>query len=357
MKRAKTLLFLAGLLILATVAYVVTSSLNKKENEPDETESTEITVTDYDTSAVSNVTYSISDSDSNVSIDCGKDGYSYASDPAFPLDQSKASLLVSSALSITASGEIKNPDALDEYGLTEPKKHIEITLNSGEKKTVSIGDYNKYSDFYYAAISGSDSVYYVSEDYVDLFNLSLNELIVNDVNDEPDDGIDAVTSIVIETEGKTVKYVFVPEVPEEYEDETVVKEAIPAHWVRYDNEELVSAEADDEAKKAYGQIFSLKTDWIEYNVTDWGKRSEYGLNPPVITATVNYTEKVTVAGGESSTSIETTVEKSASVHIGNVQQTEDTEGAADRYFRVGNGKIVYSVSEDDIDMLIIGAEE
>lgn len=66
-----------------------------------------------------------------------------------------------------------------EYGLDAPYCSVSITVN-GNEKTYLFGSYSDYYSGYYCMLEGTDTVYMVDEDYVNRFDLTLEDLLGSD---------------------------------------------------------------------------------------------------------------------------------------------------------------------------------
>ncbi len=367
MKSLKKLIVPLALLVVALVAFLIARGIakNDEKNYPPETEAadTKISLIEFSADLVSRVSY-VSDL-GEVSVDKDGEKYSLTSDNGFPLDQTKAETLVSDALGLSASGKISPTGTDDEYGLENPAKKVVITLKNGGKTTVEIGDYNPYSDIWYARIDGGGGIYLLSTDVTEDFELSLDDLIAHEKFTVPPSGRTSVKTVTLDfTSSDGTVFTYVPAVPEVTDDDgNVTSEAVPDGFTikTGEGETLSGDEATEKGNAVYAELTGIDlTSWYAYNVTDAGELSKYGLSDdaPFCRATIVYTETVTVAADDSSSSVTREVEKSTGLLIGSVvtenagEDDPETEGEADRFVRIAGGKIVYAVPESELEAIL-----
>lgn len=106
------------------------------------------------------------------------DGWSYADDEAFPLDQSVPENMTSVLSGLTASRVLDEPGELADYGLDEPALTVTATDADGTAYTFAVGDQNQVSQEYYLLYNGDESkVYMVDSSLGDAFSLGLHDMV------------------------------------------------------------------------------------------------------------------------------------------------------------------------------------
>ncbi|MGN8895391.1 DUF4340 domain-containing protein [Flavonifractor sp. HCP28S3_F3] len=125
----------------------------------------------------------------------GEDGWTYADDTAFPLDQTVPEDMTSALSSASASRQIDTPESLEDYGLDEPVLTITALDEDGTEYTYAFGDVNELTGEYYLLCNGDeDTVYLVGSELHDAFNLDLYDMV--EMEDLPEFG--SVTALSVE---------------------------------------------------------------------------------------------------------------------------------------------------------------
>ncbi|MBO4413507.1 MAG: DUF4340 domain-containing protein, partial [Clostridia bacterium] len=309
MKSLKKLIIPAVILVAAIAVLLIAKGIAKREeqNTPEDTGASEpISLVEFSSDIVSRVSY-VSEK-GEVSVDKDGDSYYLTSDRAFPLDQTVGASLVSDALGLKAKGSISPTGTTEEYGLENPSKSVVITLKNGGKTTVAIGDFNPYSDVWYARIDGGGAIYLLETDITECFEMSLDDMIKNETFTAPPSGLSSVGTVTLEYEDRTVVYTRVPGTDAVTdEDGNVIEEAVPDGFTKQvgDGEPDASEEASAEGSGVYGEMTGIKLDrWYAYGV-EGEALAEYGLDPENLfcRATIAYTEQVTTSSGESSSTV------------------------------------------------------
>ena len=275
---------------------------------------------------------------------------------AFPVNQTTLDSAASAIEKVEADRVLKKVDDLTEYGLDSPSNTVTVDTSDGTTK-FNIGDENTSTNQYYISKDDDDStVYVVAADTVTPFMKSLYDYA---------QGEDFPT-----IDSSTVKKVQVSEDKDSY---VLEENSDGATW---DVSSDGSSDKETADTTAAGNVTSglgnfAYDQFVNYNAEDL---SQYGLDKPYATITVDYQEEVkddstdsTKSGENDSTASEsdsesgdsadtdsnsedadsktTTVDKQLVIYVG------DEAGDGSRYVTVDN-KQIYTMSTDTLSAVI-----
>ena len=275
---------------------------------------------------------------------------------AFPVNQTTLDSAASAIEKVEADRVLKKVDDLTEYGLDSPSNTVTVDTSDGTTK-FNIGDENTSTNQYYISKDDDDStVYVVAADTVTPFMKSLYDYA---------QGEDFPT-----IDSSTVKKVQVSEDKDSY---VLEENSDGATW---DVSSDGSSDKETADTTAAGNVTSglgnfAYDQFVNYNAEDL---SQYGLDKPYATITVDYQEEVkdastdsTESGENDSTASEsdsesndttdtdsssedadsktTTVDKQLVIYVG------DEAGDGSRYVTVDN-KQIYTMSTDTLSAVI-----
>lgn len=134
----------------------------------------------------------------SLTLENGEEGWSWADDAGFPLDQTAPETMTAALSSLTASRQLDSPEALADYGLDEPALTITAVDQDGTEYTYAFGDANEMTGEYYLLYNGEeDTVYLVGSDLHDAFDRDLYDMV--EMEALPDFG--TVTALAVEQSG------------------------------------------------------------------------------------------------------------------------------------------------------------
>ena len=291
-----------------------------------------------------------------VTFEKKDDSWVKKDETAFPVNQTTLDSAASALEKVEADRVLENVDDLTEYGLDSPSNSVTVTTDDGTTK-FNIGDENTSTNQYYISKDDDDStVYVVAADTVSPFMNSLYDYA---------QGEDFPT-----IDSSTVKKVQVSQ----DEDSYILEEnSDGATWdVSGDgNSDKESADTTAAGNVTSGLGNFAFDQFVNYNAEDL---SQYGLDKPYATITVDYQEKVknnstdsTESGENDSTASESDSESGASADTDSSSEDADSKtttvdkqlviyvgdeaGDGSRYVTVDN-KQIYTMSTDTLSAVI-----
>jgi hypothetical protein len=316
MKRSKKLYILLGVLVVVCIATLIVSRIEVKKEE---IKNSDQIILELPTESVQTLSWTYEDTDLSFHKD---ETWLYDGDEAFPVDETKIEALLEQFQSFGASFVIENVEDYDQYGLKSPLCTIDLTADDTDYE-ITLGSYSTMDSERYVSI-GDGNVYLVSNDPLDVFDVELNDLI-------EDDTVPTFTTIneVVFSGEDEFSFDYSEDGGNSYRDDDVYFTTLSG----------TSQPLDTTRVTTYmRKIKNLDlTDFVTYNVTD-EELTEFGLDTPTLTVTVNYTDSDDAA-------------QSFVLNIGCDPETgEDEEPVG--YVRVGESQIVYEISSDDYAALI-----
>lgn len=325
-KRSFGLTVLLSLLVIVIVFYFVISNAVKKGGNGDNSAPAGDGIyIDRQPSEVEKVTYRTGGSEFTVRRDVSS--YVLDEDPEFPLDTTTVAYILNAATRLTYVRRI-NPEGNDltEYGLTDPQAVIDIVYDDSARLTLTVGNYNAYSDAFYCT-TGDGFVYLMGGEFCEAFVYKYSDLILHDRIETPQYGFSSVTKIEITGNEKSVVY----ELTDEEND----------IWKKNGEE----GDFSYEAMEIYNELYKLTVDeWIAYNVETEDEFDVYGLKKPDIRVVFTHIE-IEEIEIEGSSTVTKEHERQTAFLIG-PPTGESGETDVKRYFAFGGGSIVYVLHEE-----------
>lgn len=301
MKKNRNLILLLAIFLVLVGIYFGLKSWNENKDQREAEKAEEETIYVLEEQEMTALSYT--DGESEMSFVREDDNWYYEGDKEIPMSYDAVESIADTIMSLTAVRELEDPDALEDYGLTEPAYTIEYVADS-EENAVYVG--NMAGENYYLTVGDTGKVYTVTSELISSLVFDLADVVDHD--DVPSIGSGNLTQVDVTENGETVTY----------------------------------TEEDDLAQLAGGfGVLSLDT-CADYHVTE-ETLADYGLDESDrITATATYT---------TTNSDDETENLTFTVYIGDVTSDEY------QYVMVEGSKMVYQVSTSVVENMIVVSEE
>lgn len=272
-KKSMNLITAVAVLVVLSGAYVgvktYVAKQEEKENAEEEEEKTQVfSISSEDVQSIKFVI-----DKKEVTFEKNNDEWVKSDERDFPVDQDKLIEAIGSLNNVEADRVLDNVTDTTEYGLDDPTNTITITDKDGKETVLHVGMENASTSQYYVENGEDESKIYVVADSV--FQPFMKTLY---------DYAKAGTFPVIDS--STVSNVTVDENDDSY---TLTKDDNTGLW---DIQDQDGAEKADSAKVSSltSSIASIAYgSFVNYNCKDL---SEYGLDKPYGTITIDYQEEV-----------------------------------------------------------------
>lgn len=272
-KKSMNLITAVAVLVVLSSAYVgvktYVAKQEEKENAEEEEEKTQVfSISSEDVQSIKFVI-----DKKEVTFEKNNDEWVKSDERDFPVDQDKLIEAIGSLNNVEADRVLDNVTDTTEYGLDDPTNTITITDKDGKETVLHVGMENASTSQYYVENGEDESKIYVVADSV--FQPFMKTLY---------DYAKAGTFPVIDS--STISNVTVDENDDSY---TLTKDDNTGLWNIQDQD---GAEKADSAKVSSltSSIASIAYgSFVNYNCKDL---SEYGLDKPYGTITINYQEEV-----------------------------------------------------------------
>lgn len=272
-KKSMNLITAVAVLVVLSGAYVgvktYVAKQEEKENAKEEEEKTQVfSISSEDVQSIKFVI-----DKKEVTFEKNNDEWVKSDERDFPVDQDKLIEAIGSLNNVEADRVLDNVTDTTEYGLDDPTNTITITDKDGKETVLHVGMENASTSQYYVENGEDESKIYVVADSV--FQPFMKTLY---------DYAKAGTFPVIDS--STVSNVTVDENDDSY---TLTKDDNTGLW---DIQDQDGSEKADSAKVSSltSSIASIAYgSFVNYNCKDL---SEYGLDKPYGTITIDYQEKV-----------------------------------------------------------------
>ena len=272
-KKSMNLITAVAVLVVLSGAYVgvktYVAKQEEKENAEEEEEKTQIfSISSEDVQSIKFVI-----DKKEVTFEKNNDEWVKSDERDFPVDQDKLTEAIGSLNNVEADRVLDNVTDTTEYGLDDPTNTITITDKDGKETVLHVGMENASTSQYYVENGEDESKIYVVADSV--FQPFMKTLY---------DYAKAGTFPVIDS--STISNVTVDENDDSY---TLTKDDNTGLWNIQDQD---GAEKADSAKVSSltSSIASIAYgSFVNYNCKDL---SEYGLDKPYGTITIDYQEEV-----------------------------------------------------------------
>lgn len=376
-KKSMNLITAVAVLVVLSGAYVgvktYVAKQEEKENAEEEEEKTQVfSISSEDVQSIKFVI-----DKKEVTFEKNNDEWVKSDERDFPVDQDKLIEAIGSLNNVEADRVLDNVTDTTEYGLDDPTNTITITDKDGKETVLHVGMENASTSQYYVENGEDESKIYVVADSV--FQPFMKTLY---------DYAKAGTFPVIDS--STISNVTVDENDDSY---TLTKDDNTGLWNIQDQDgsekadsAKVSSLTSSIASIAYGSF-------VNYNCKDL---SEYGLDKPYGTITIDYQEEVEEksdssedgdASEENSTDEQDTTEDKEDISATDSTEDKDDASAVDsteedtsvtdssdtqtrmvnremtilvgdqsdddgRYVMVNNSKEIYTISNDTLSVFL-----
>ena len=376
-KKSMNLITAVAVLVVLSGAYVgvktYVAKQEEKENAEEEEEKTQVfSISSEDVQSIKFVI-----DKKEVTFEKNNDEWVKSDERDFPVDQDKLIEAIGSLNNVEADRVLDNITDTTEYGLDDPTNTITITDKDGKETVLHVGMENASTSQYYVENGEDESKIYVVADSV--FQPFMKTLY---------DYAKAGTFPVIDS--STVSNVTVDENDDSY---TLTKDDNTGLW---DIQDQDGSEKADSAKVSSltSSIASIAYgSFVNYNCKDL---SEYGLDKPYGTITIDYQEEVEEksdssedgdASEENSTDEQDTTEDKEDISATDSTEDKDDASAVDsteedtsvtdssdtqtrmvnremtilvgdqsdddgRYVMVNNSKEIYTISNDTLSVFL-----
>lgn len=328
MKRGKKLIILLAVLAVLLAATCAVLKLAPDETDA-ETEDTGVSVFTMDPNAATELTWTYEGE--TLTFVKGDGGWAYAGDSTFPLKESYLTSMLTALSDVVAGKTIESPEDLAQYGLEEPACTVTVTTDTTAE--LLIGDETGIGGERYLS-TGDGNVYLVDAAILDNFSYRLLDLVEKETIPSMTD----ITSFAVTSNTRS----FMLSYQENGEEDGYV-------WFWNGDSELP---LDTELAEALIETVTSMS-WgacVDYSAAD--RLSDYGLDMPTVTVTVNYVETTQVETNETDEDgnpVYETRETSASFVL------EIGEDADSCYARIAGSDIVYEIDASVADAMLTAA--
>ena len=318
--KKKNIGLIAGivLLVVLCVVYFVLHNHNANSSEADSTD-TATTAFETDTDKLTELT--VTTEGQSYTFTKSDDKWSYSADASFPLDESNFEELTGKLKSISSDRELKDIEAVSEYGLDAPAVQVSIKNSDDETHTLEFGAVNDMTSNCYMTIDKDTSkIYMVASDLETAFNFNLSDLAEKE--SFPSITATTVTKLTVEKQGE--------------EAEVIEKsDSASTGWSYTKGSTQRDIDSSNTSNLLNG-ISSLS--WGSFVSADTSKLAEYGLDAPTkITIDYQVTETKDSDDSDTSTSEDGTSEDSSS--------NEDAENDSD-------SDSIYTISSSSVESFL-----
>lgn len=290
---------LAVLLLLIVLLFSFLAWNKHKEKKEAELETDSVTyITDLE--SLSSVSYT--SGDQSMAFEKEEDTWYYSRDKEIPITQSYLTAIESTCSKLAAVRVIESPDAMSDYGLSNPAYTIEFKDEGGKDHTLAVGN-SSGEDYYLLADGNEDIVYTVSSSLVSSLQFDLDTVAAKDTT--PSIGSESLVKAVIHENGQDRVYSL------DDTDQTEAVNTVAGGLGAMDLSECASYHAGQDELASYGLDEAART-----------------------TVTLTYTDS-------------DDEEQTYTVYVGSTDKEGDS-----RYVQVQDSKMVYLVSTDVLANLL-----
>ena len=320
-KRYTTLLILCILLAVVAGAVVLLRSGQAEDADSAsevatilETEADQITSLEWTAGDASFALQRTETDDSSSSA-----GWDYPANEALPLDGSVGDDLADLLAGLTAARTLDAPENAADYGLDAPRLTVTVGTDAGSH-TLLVGSVNETTGDVYIQMLDTQTVYTLESDIVDQFPTSENDLIL--VESLPSISLSSVTDARLQTPQGLLELHYTEPVEEDSSaasdsaSDSAAEET--TNWTATLDGATIAV-TNDQAEAVVRDVLALQytacADYAPASLAD------YGLDQPLYTLTLTYTEETASDSDASDASESQTTEKTFTLYLGNVDDS------------------------------------
>ena len=322
MSRTKKLcILLAVLVVICGITVMVSRSEEKKEKIKNSDE----IILAIDSDAVTALSWECNGLELSFHKDA--DVWKYDGDENFPLSDIAIYEILENFNEFGVSFKIEDPDSIAQYGLSDPVCTVNITTEN-ESYVLNMGGYSTMDSLRYVSI-GDGNVYLASEDPLEAFEVSIEDLIDND-------------EIAYITQANRISFSGIQSGEIIYcTDSETSDSKVLAYYL--DGKKLDSSLVESYLSGL--RSTSLST-FVTYNASE-EDLSACGLDEPDLTISIEYIE---TENGED-------VTKLFEISVGRDKEelAQDADGEdvyITKYLRVGDSQIIYQIVDSKYNALL-----
>ena len=316
-KRYTTLLILCILLAVVAGAVVLLRSGQAEDADSAsevatilETEADQITSLEWTAGDASFALQRTETDDSSSS-----DGWDYPANEALPLDGSVGEDLSDLLAGLTAARTLDAPENAADYGLDAPRLTVTVGTDAGSH-TLLVGSVNETTGDVYIQMLDTQTVYTLESDIVDQFPTSENDLIL--VESLPSISLSSVTDARLQTPQGLLELHYTEPVEEDSSAASDSAAEETTNWTATLDGAAIAV-TNDQAEAVVRDVLALQytacADYAPASLAD------YGLDQPLYTLTLTYTEETASDSDSSDASESQTTEKTFTLYLGNVDDS------------------------------------
>ena len=221
------------------------------------------------------------ESGSEVSLDSTDSNvYTLVGYEKLALIEDKPQMLAEDTTSVTATKIVNDGSNKSDFGFDNPRAVVTVTLNSGDKRTITLGDDAPDSKGAYIMVDGDEKIYLTDSDSIDGFLVSEMGML----------SVDIGTSISDNSEEKFTKMIFSGT---NFDNKEVVfdyntSDAYTETYVITSPDKTVANE--DTATYVISNVRYLAAERVAAVDPDEKALKEYGLDEPFITVNAEYSD-------------------------------------------------------------------
>lgn len=339
-KRYTTLLILCILLAVVAGAVVL---LRSGQAEDADSASEVATILETEADQITSLEWTAGDASfalqrTETDDSSSGDGWDYPANEALPLDGSVGEDLSDLLAGLTAARTLDAPENAADYGLDAPRLTVTVGTDAGSH-TLLVGSVNETTGDVYIQMLDTQTVYTLESDIVDQFPTSENDLIL--VESLPSISLSSVTDAQLQTPQGLLELHYTEPVEEDSSaasdsasdsaaSDSAAEET--TNWTAALDGAAIAV-TNDQAEAVVRDVLALQytacADYAPASLAD------YGLDQPLYTLTLTYTEEIASDSDSSDASESQPTEKTFTLYLGNVDDSGSVRAFQEGGVQVG----------------------